>query len=267
MRVTRLVPFRKRANGRKERIVEPIPPGETRHGLCNICGNTDFRYTTTDHPRENSICLTCRSTSRDRMLVRTLGHCIGETGPLATWPTCNLTLMETSSYRGTPELFAQKFRHINLVYASVAAHAVQGDLSQLCLRDASLDVLITSDVFEHVRHDEPAWREVYRVLKPNGYLVLQVPCLGEFETTQVRVDTSGSDDVFLMEPEYHAENTLVYRYFGRDLLPRLQAFGFAVVEYRGSYPEHCISEQTVVVAQKASYVRMGPAVISDRAWT
>jgi SAM-dependent methyltransferase len=242
--------------------------GALHAGLCNICGSRDgFSYSEAAHPRENFACLGCASTSRDRMLIKTLGNCLGLVEPLAEWPRQGLRLMETSGFRATPALLAAKFDYLNLMYEGRAANSIQGDLSRLGLQDASLDFLLTSDVFEHVREDEPAWQEVYRVLKPGATLILQVPALGEFQATQVRVEVRDGEDVYLMEPEYHAEHTLVYRYYGRDLLDHLVSIGFAVLAFRGRYPEHCISEQTVVVAQKAAYVSMGPREINDRAWS
>lgn len=260
--------------GSLRRLTRPRDPksdcldGAVHTGLCNICGSRrGFCHSPSAHPRESFACLECTSTSRDRMLVKTLGDCLGLTGTMEEWPRQPLTLLETSGYRATPPRLAQKFRYLNLMYASHGEEdCVQGDLSRLGLRNGSLDVLLTSDVFEHVREDGPAWAEVYRVLAPGGYLLLQVPAVGEMETTQVRVEVRDGEDIHLMEPEYHAEQTLVYRYYGNDLLDRLRDLEFAVLALRRSYPEHRISEQTIVVAQKAPHVSMGPNEISDRAW-
>ncbi|MEO8456429.1 MAG: class I SAM-dependent methyltransferase [Chloroflexota bacterium] len=153
------------------------------------------------------------------------------------------------------------------MFESGAANLVRGNLQCLPLTDDSLDILLTSDVFEHVREDVPAWQEVYRVVKPGGYLVLQVPATGEFKKTQVRVEVRDGEDVYLMEPEYHAENTLVYRYYGDDLYDHLRSLGFALLAVRGSHPENRISEQSIIVAQKAPYLTFAPSEISSRCWT
>jgi SAM-dependent methyltransferase len=261
------LPFLRRLRNRTNGV--PVRPAsaDVFTGLCNICGSTaGFHHPPVNVPRESYHCLTCGSTSRDRMLIKMLGHCLGQPEPLEAWPPQNKVLLETSGYRATPSRLAGRFSYINLVFESLAEHCVKGDLSLLGLRDESLDVLLTSDVFEHVREDEPAWREVYRVLKPGGFLVLQVPRIGEQETTEVRVEVRDGVDMHLMEPEYHAEMTLVYRNYGNDLYQRLRALGFAVLAYRGSAPEHRISEQTIAVAQKAPYLSFGPADLSDRSW-
>ena len=247
---------------------QPCPEENIRPGECNICGSEDgFCFSEAYHSRDNFTCRVCSCTARDRMLIKTLGECLGLLGALETWPTQALTLLETSGYRATPTRLARKFRYINLMYESSVRDGVRGDLSRLCLSDDSLDVVLSADVFEHVRDDESAWREVYRVLKPGGYLVLQVPALGELESTEVRVEVRDGEDVHLMEPEFHAENTLVYRKYGADLLEKLSSLGFAVLHRRAAYRRHRIGEQSIVVAQKAPQLTMGPRDISERAWT
>jgi len=52
---------------------------------------------------------------------------------------------------------------------------LQGDLLQLPLRDASVDLVLAMDVFEHLDEDARAAREILRVLKPGGRLLVTVP--------------------------------------------------------------------------------------------
>ncbi len=250
-----LAPFRKRNNIQAEAAtrdaVPPCSPANRYQGLCNICGSREgFGHPPEAVARESYQCLSCGSTSRDRMLIKTLGQCLRLPQPLSDWPVQTMTLVETSGYRATPSRLAQKFRYTNLIYDGAAENCLRGDLSRLGLRDDSLDVLLTSDVFEHVRQDSPAWQEVYRVLKPGGYLVLQVPMIGERETTEVRVEVRDGEDVYVLPPEYHAENTLVYRYYGNDLYDQLRALGFSVHPQHAAFPGHCISQQTILVARK-----------------
>lgn len=266
IKVRDILPF-----GRRAAAVDESTPGPPPYsGLCNICGSeAGFYHSTERHPRESFVCAGCGSTSRDRMLLRALAFCLGRTEPVCDWPTSrDITLLETSGYRANPWHLSRCFRYVNLIYSGGAdKRCIMGDLSDLPLRSESLDFLLTSDVFEHVRREQPAWENVYRVVKPGGILVLQVPCLGEFTETQIRVEVSGDEDIYVLPPEYHAEETLVYRYYGNDLLDRLTDMGFAVLAMRQSFPEHCISDQTTVIAQKASYLSIGPKHLSDRCWT
>ncbi|MCI0401859.1 MAG: class I SAM-dependent methyltransferase [Gammaproteobacteria bacterium] len=58
-------------------------------------------------------------------------------------------------YRSTPDLFA--------------------DAQALPLRDVSVDCVVLLDVLEHLPRPEVCMREIRRVLRPGGKLVLQVP--------------------------------------------------------------------------------------------
>jgi len=148
-------------------------------------------------------------------------------------------VLEASGRGGYPVFLAEKFCYTNGEYPSL-------DLECLGYADGSFDLVLAGDVFEHVREDELAFNEVYRVLQPGGRLLFTVPFEGE--RTLVRVDRGGR---FLAPPEYHGGGgqSLAYRTYGRDLLGRLNTLGFAVVYVR-------VGAQDVFVAQKGSHVEL-----------
>lgn len=49
------------------------------------------------------------------------------------------------------------------------------DLCNIPFGDNSIDLVISEDVFEHVKDYEEGFREVYRVLRPNGRHIFTVP--------------------------------------------------------------------------------------------
>ncbi len=51
----------------------------------------------------------------------------------------------------------------------------QGDLCNLKFKDSCFDLIICSDVLEHIKNDEKAFSELARVLKMGGILLLTVP--------------------------------------------------------------------------------------------
>lgn len=55
--------------------------------------------------------------------------------------------------------------------------AIAGDAQRLPFPDASFDIVISTDVLEHVPDDAAAANEILRVLKPHGVAVLTVPAL------------------------------------------------------------------------------------------
>ncbi|MDQ6989371.1 MAG: class I SAM-dependent methyltransferase [Mariprofundaceae bacterium] len=54
-------------------------------------------------------------------------------------------------------------------------HFMSGDIFQLPFADNSVDILISSEVVEHLPDPVPALQEMQRVLKPNGYAMVTTP--------------------------------------------------------------------------------------------
>jgi len=121
----------------------------------------------------------------------------------------------------------------------IAKGVTNQNLECLTFDDESLDIVITSDVMEHMRLDDRAHKEIYRVLKPGGIYIFTVPHNRAYNETLVRVQITDPDDpsrdVHLLEPEYHGDTNsdvgggvLAYRTYGRDIESFLQQVGFEV---------------------------------------
>lgn len=54
---------------------------------------------------------------------------------------------------------------------------ILGDLHKMPFKDESLDKAVLSEVLEHVENDELVLKEVSRILKPGGILVISVPSI------------------------------------------------------------------------------------------
>jgi SAM-dependent methyltransferase len=108
------------------------------------------------------------------------------------------------------------------------------DLMALSFADESFDVVITSDIFEHIRDPFAAFSEIQRVLRRGGVHVFSIPALVKMPLTTVpRVDTTTDTDVLLMEAVYHGDGaggrSLVYTDFGADFLDRLSEIGLRTI--------------------------------------
>ena len=79
---------------------------------------------------------------------------------------------------------------------------VNQDVQHLSFEDASLDLITSSQVFEHVPDDLRGFAECYRVLRPGGALVFTVP-LHELPETRRTAELVDGQVVFHGEPEYH----------------------------------------------------------------
>jgi SAM-dependent methyltransferase len=60
-------------------------------------------------------------------------------------------------------------------YTTIDPNIREADATHLEFDDNSFDLLIANHILEHIPDDRKAMRELYRVLKPNGAAILQVP--------------------------------------------------------------------------------------------
>jgi len=128
------------------------------------------------------------------------------------------------------------------------------NLENLTFDDAFFDLVLTSDIMEHVRRPWEAFTEIHRVLKPHGMHIfsipiqLPIPPLSEF-----RVDTSGKEDINLKDEHYHGNGiggrSLVYIDYGIDLANKLMSLGFDITFHR-CRDNHEPTQLAVTVAAK-----------------
>ena len=102
---------------------------------------------------------------------------------------------------------------------------VKADICNLPFEDNQYDVLFCNHVLEHIPDDTKAMQELYRVLKPGGMAILQIP-------QDLNRVTTFSDDSITDEKERAAifgqyDHVRVY---GRDYFDKLRTIGFTVVE-------------------------------------
>jgi len=78
------------------------------------------------------------------------------------------------------------------------------DLEHQTFDDASFDIVVTQDVFEHIYHPKPAFREISRTLAPGGSHIFTVPLINHHMPTEVwATQNSDGSPNFLKEPEWH----------------------------------------------------------------
>lgn len=127
------------------------------------------------------------------------------------------------------------------------------DLQHLSFADCSFDLVISSDVFEHVPEPYVGHREVLRVLRPGGHHVFTVPFLPASALDQVRSRPGANGIEHLMTPEFHDDPmrgdgaALVFTVFGLEMVPNLARIGFDVTVYRPWDPTRGLIEPGAMV--------------------
>ncbi len=102
---------------------------------------------------------------------------------------------------------------------------IKADLLDLPFEDNTFDVVFCNHVLEHIEDDNKAMSELYRVLKPGGMGIFQIPQDLNLEKTY--------EDFSITLPEERTIHFGQYdhvRIYGKDYFDRLRKVGFTVNE-------------------------------------
>lgn len=102
---------------------------------------------------------------------------------------------------------------------------VKADICNLPFGENSYDFILCNHVLEHIPDDTKAMQELYRVLKPGGTAILQIP-------QDLSRKTTFEDDT-ITDPKKRAAIFGQYdhvRVYGQDYFDKLRAIGFTVSE-------------------------------------
>jgi SAM-dependent methyltransferase len=95
------------------------------------------------------------------------------------------------------------------------------DITNIKRPDDSFDIILCSHVLEHVPEDRKAMSELFRVLKPGGWALLQVPISGDVSVEDLSIKDPAERERLFGQIDH-------VRRYGLDIRDRLTAAGFNV---------------------------------------
>jgi len=233
---------------------------------CTVCGRVSVATGFTDNLRETGCCRRCGATNRQRQLARvacTVAAALtgGRIRSLARLARTDLAVFNTEASGAVHEQLASMRRYEASEYlgpehepGAVVDGRQHQDLRRLSFADGSFDLVLSSDVLEHVAEPYDAHREIRRVLRPDGHHVFTVPFHLTLYRDEVRAEVGPDGEPrFLADPIYHGdpirpgEGVLVYTIFSLEMLGRLADVGFSTTMYRLSEPRHGIVGRNTLV--------------------
>lgn len=208
---------------------------------CPCCGGTfrAFKSFGVTSARAGARCPRCGALERQRLLWLFLRDRVN----LQNVP---LRMLHVAPEEVLANFFA-KLPAVERITLDSEMHGVQvqADLQALPFPQDHFDAVICNHVLEHVDDDMQAMRELYRVLKPQGWAILQVPQdLARADTYEDPTITGREARLKAFGQEDHV------RIYGRDYPERLRAAGFVVDQV--PYPEELGPESTLRYGLRAT---------------
>lgn len=194
------------------------PSQEYTDRFCPVCQNSFDRFLPFGRKhRENARCPNCNTLERHRLLWLYLHH---KTDffhkPLKVLDVAPMSSL-AKRFRALPHI---DYLSIDLRSPAAMQHM---DITNLQLETDLFDCIFCYHVLEHIPDDYQALRELYRVLKPGGTAILQVPVRTFLRHTQdgAHIDDPQERLRLFGHPDHR-------RNYGRDYRQRLESIGFAV---------------------------------------
>ncbi len=203
-------------------------------GYCPVCSQMTYFKRFADNFRELGFCSKCGASNRKRQIAYLIKKVQQESQrPLRALKVFNceingaldLLFKGNESYI-TSEYFGEQHTSGDLVNG--ARHE---NLMKTSFASKSLDLIISSDVFEHIPDPYRAFNELRRILRIGGRHIFTVPYYQDCFRGEVRAKIKDGKTVNYMEAQYHLdpqnpEGILVYNIFSIEMLVKLEKLGF-----------------------------------------
>ena len=214
-------------------------------GHCSICGYFGEFKKNNPSFREGYLCPSCRASLRYRgqasAILKTyaINQHLNLFDLSKTREFSQLSIYEPGVIGPFRTLFSDFKNYKNSFYwEDIECGKSKNDiecqsLEELTFDDDQFDLILSSDIMEHVRKPWVAFSDIFRVLKPGGYHIFSIPVHPPLPTkTQYRVDTTTNEDIHIQKPHYHGNGaggkSLVYTDFGADITEHLSRIGYEV---------------------------------------
>ncbi|MBT8185589.1 MAG: class I SAM-dependent methyltransferase [Eudoraea sp.] len=155
------------------------------------------------------------------------------------------------------QAFYKRFRKLkHLEYTTIDLYSpladIKADICNLPIEDDSYDVVLCNHVLEHIPDDTKAMKELFRIMKPGGWGIFQIP-------QDINRESTFEDDSITDKKE----RTRIFgqydhvRIYGLDYFDRLRAIGFAVeaVDYTSEMEAAAIEKYRLAKGELIPVVR------------
>lgn len=199
--------------------------------------------------REGLRCPSCNSNLRSRHLAKCIVDALNPRLGIETTTLAEICASPEFQPLAVAEINAAGSLHPFLKQAQGLLYSEFGstqpevpseDLLNLTYQDDTFDLVVNSDVLEHVPDVTRALIEINRILKPDGLFIFSVPVVWSQASTRRRAEVINGELIHRQPPSYHGaehdgkNDFLVFYEFGRDFVQTCEHCGFTVDVVRDS---------------------------------
>ncbi len=227
--------------------------------VCKVCGHEQgsYRYRNIITPelakiwrlkkaeirgfsrRESSHCRKCGSSLRSRSLAEAIMLSYPESKAIffidwVVWAKAKKLTIAEINYCGQLHQYlainpgTKTSQYCESTLRARIANFLKGirseDISKLSYQSGSFDLVLHSEVLEHVDNVDKALKECRRILKPGGICVFTVPLIMSRKTKRkARIDPATKSVNYYDKPSFHGsgeEDNLVFWEFGGDFIKK-----------------------------------------------
>lgn len=199
-----------------------------------------------ENPRENVLSPSTLSLERHRLLWLYLKN-----------ETDLFTAPHKLLHFAPEQAFYKRFKKLkNLEYTTTDLNSpladVKADICNLPFEDDSFDVILCNHVLEHIPNDTKAIQELYRVMKPSGWGIFQIP--QDLKREKTFEDDSITDKKERAKIFGQYDHVRIY---GRDYFDKLRSIGFTVeeVDYTTFLPKEEVERYRLAKGEVIPLVR------------
>ncbi len=206
---------------------------------CSCCNQHSLMFLPLQYTK-NGICPKCQSFHRHRLLTTYLGR---NTELFVTEKELRILHIAPEKYisdkiEKNKNLIYTKGDKFAAGYEKSYKNTMNLDISNLTFDNETFHLVICNHVLEHIVDDQKAMRELYRVLKKDGWAVLMVP-FSDWENTyeDFTITTDEGREKAFGQKDH-------VRMYGKDFVNRLQSSGFTVnqIDYVSQFSQREIEE-------------------------
>ncbi len=234
---------------------------------CNICDLTGsalyvmfparhFSRMGSDLLAENFICPKCRSNQRNRAVFELVRSHVEKNDPGP------FRLLDLDDAWAGGNVLSRSFDRIATTFnpaipwGDVSSYGSRNeDLSNLTFEEGTFDLIVSSEVHEHIEATWDAFSEAYRVLRPGGMYIFTLP-YDPSSCSSIRLGyPTPSGNLWVNYVHNHGDprsksGIPAFWLFGADLIDRLTGIGFDVVIQQVTPPGSAPVPVTVFQARR-----------------